>query len=180
MKATKLTAIIGITFTLIFLILGLTSLLSWTAAGSLAGATIGITSIIVTITLALERKEEPKKREKVEQRQPQLREEQEPIVDETVLVEDYISYDLNLNKKEKVYGEIASRGYFNLYFLTPRNLTKFENDEEFTAEYARENVSKTKINFTPNKPGLYYCVIENVEDDNINVKALLYMQRSDD
>ena len=101
-------------------------------------------------------------------------------MDETVLVEDYILYYLDLNKNEKVYGEIASRGYFNLYFLTPRNLTKFENDEEFTAEYARENVSKTKINFTPNKPGLYYCVIENIEDDNINVKALLYIQTSGD
>jgi hypothetical protein len=177
MKA-KLTAIVGILFTIVFLILGLTSLLSWTAAGPLAGASIGITSIIVTITLALERKEEPKKKEKVEQRQLQLREEQEPIVDETVLVEDHISYDLNLNKKEKVYGEIASRGYFNLYFLTPRNLTKFENNEEFTAEYARENVSKTKINFTPNKPGLYHCVIENTEDDSINVKAILHIQRS--
>jgi len=179
MKA-KVTAIIGIIFTLIFLILGLTSLLSWTAAGPLAGASIGITSIIVTITLALERKEEPKKKEIAEQKQPKPKPEQQPIVDETVLVEDYVSYDFDVNTNEKVYGEITSRGYFNLYFLTPRNFTKFENDEEYTAEYARENVSKTKINFTPDKPGLYHCVIENTEDEDINVEALLYIQRNGD
>ena len=75
---------------------------------------------------------------------------------------------------------MTSRGYFNIYILTPRNLTKFENDEEFTPEYARENVLKTKINFKPNKPSSYYCVIENTEDEDINVKALLYIQRNSD
>lgn len=172
MVEAKAVAAVGIIFTFAFLILGLFTVLSWSAAGPLAAASIGITSII----LALESKE---RRDLIKQNQVILKKEESLIADEIARIEDYVVYEFTMEKDEKVIGEISSDDYFNVYFLTPRNLTRFENNEEIDEEYGTEGVSKTKISFVPDKPGKFCCIIENEGKEEIDVAVSLFIRKID-
>ena len=66
---------------------------------------------------------------------------------------------------------------FDLYFVTPMNFAKFNNDENFNYEYRTERASKMKVNFVPKKLGRFYCVIHNEGDNDIDVNVKLYRAR---
>ena len=83
-------------------------------------------------------------------------------------------YDLSVDENENVTGDIVSEDHFDVYFVTPRNFSKFNNDENFNYEYGTERASKIKVNFVPKKPGRFYCVISNDGDKGIDVNVKLY------
>jgi len=60
-----------------------------------------------------------------------------------------------------------------MYFVTPRNFAKFNNDENFNYEYGTERASKMKVNFVPKKPGRFCCVIHNKGDNDIDVNEVV-------
>lgn len=168
----KFVATVGIIFAIGFLFFGVFAVISWSAAGPLAAASIGITSII----LALKSKE---KRDLIKQKQVEPKAEERLVADEIARIEDYVVYEFTMEKDEKVIGEISSDDYFNVYFLTPRNLTRFENNEEFDEEYGTEGVSKTKISFVPDKSGKFHCIIENEGKEEIDVAVSLFIRKID-
>lgn len=54
-----------------------------------------------------------------------------------------------VEEKETANWQISSENYFNAYFLSPRNFTKYENGEDFKYEYGTEHASKPKSTSFP-------------------------------
>ncbi len=172
-RASRMIAAVGITLAILFVSLGFLRILSWETSGTLTATTIGLVSLI----LAVERRETSSKAAISEQ--SKLEGEGELLWEESILVskESCSHYNLAVDENEKVVGDIFSEDYFDMYFVTPRNFTKFNNDENFNYEYGTERASKIKVNFVPKKPGRFYCVIHNKSDNNIDVNVKLYKAR---
>jgi hypothetical protein len=164
---------VGTILAILFVSLGFLRILPWETSGTLTATTIGLVSLI----LAVERKETSK--ETTISEQPKLESEGELLWEESILVskKGCSYYNLTVDEKEKVIGNIVSEDYFDMYFVTPRNFAKFNNDENFNYEYGTERASKMKVNFVPKKPGRFYCVIHNEGDNDIDVNVKLYRVR---
>jgi hypothetical protein len=164
---------VGIILAISFVSLGFLRILPWETSGTLTATTIGLVSLI----LAVERKETSK--ETTASEQPRLGSEGELLWEESILVskKSCSHYNLTVDEHEKVVGDIVSEDYFDMYFVTPRNFTKFNNDENFNYEYGTERASKVRVNFVPKKPGRFYCVIHNKGDNDIDVNVKLYRAR---
>jgi hypothetical protein len=157
----------------LFVSLGFLRILPWETSGTLTATTIGLVSLI----LAAERKETSNKAAISEK--PKLESEGELLWEESILVskKSCSHYNLTVDENEKVVGDIVSEDYFDMYFVTPRNFTKFNNDENFNYEYGTERASKIKVNFVPKKPGRFYCIINNDGENDIDVNVNLYKVR---
>jgi len=112
-----------------------------------------------------------KKTEHEQPKQPKI------ILEETCIVKskDYVFYDLDLDAKETVKGEITSDETINIYFLTKYGFRSFENDEQFSYEYGAESVLKKKIDFKPSKTATWYLVIENERKNKATVNVNLFV-----
>lgn len=165
----------GIVLAILFVSLGFLRILPWETSGTLTATTIGLVSLI----LAVERKETSKETTVSEQRR--LESEGELMWEESILVSkkscSYYNFTVGVN--EKVTGDIFSEDYFYVYFVTPRNFAKYNKDEDFDSEYGTEHASKMKVNFVPKKPGRFYCVIHNESDNDIDVDVKLYRIRTE-
>lgn len=173
--ATGAIAAVGIVLAVLFVVLGVVKVLPWEAAGTLAATTIGVVSMIVAIG-----RQETKRKDSVTPEQPKVESEERLLWEETILVsKDSCShYDFTIGEDEKITGEISSKNYFNVYFVTPRNFTKYNNgDEDFKYEYGTEHASMFKVNFLPGKAGRYYCIIESASQISIDVKVLLHLRK---
>jgi hypothetical protein len=172
---TRVIAALGIVLAILFVSLGVVRILSWEAAGSLAATTIGAISMIIAIE-----RQETKKEEQSSPEQAKSESEEGLLWEESILVSKNgcSSYSFTINEDEKIAGEISSESYFNVYFVTPRNFRKHENGEEdFKYEYGTEHASKMKVNFIPNKPGKFYCIIESASQTNIDVNVSLHVKK---
>lgn len=166
-------AAVGITLAILFVSVGFLRILPWETSGTLTATTIGLVSLI----LAVERRETSNKAAISEQ--SKLEGEGELLWAESILVskKSCSHYNLTVYEDEKVIGDVVSEDYFDMYFVTPRNFTKFNNDENFNYEYGTERASKIKVNFVPKKPGRFYCVINNKGAKDIDVNVELYKAR---
>jgi len=147
----------GIALAVLFVILGVVRILPWEAAGTLAATAIGAVSKIIELE-----RQETRKKEAVPPEQSRLESEEGLLWEESILVSknSCSHYDLRIGADEKITGEISSDNYFNVYFLTPRNFTKYtDGEEDFKYEYGTEHASRLKVNFTPGKAGRFYCII---------------------
>lgn len=171
----RIVAAIGIAFSILFVSLGVARILPWETAGTLTATTIGVVSIM----LAVERSETRKKEVCIPQH-PKTESDGELLWEESILVTKHSCsyYSFAVKEKEKIAGQISSENYFNTYFVNPRNFAKYENGEDFKYEYGTEHASKTKVNFVPNKPGKYYCVIQNDSKSDIDVNVSLHKQKA--
>lgn len=171
---TRIVAAVGIVFAVLFISLGVARFLPWEASGTLTATTIGVVSIIIAVE-----RTEAREKEVCTPQQPKMESEGELVGEESILVhkEGCSWYSFTVEEKETVIGEISSENYFNAYFLSPRNFTKFENGEDFKYEYGTEHASKTKINFIPQRLGKYYCVIQNQNKIDINVNVSLHKKK---
>jgi hypothetical protein len=172
-RISRMIGAVGIILAISFVSLGFLRILPWETSGTLTATTIGLVSLI----LAAERKEASNKVTISEK--PKLESEGELLWEESILVskKSCSHYNLALDENEKVVGDIVSEDYFDMYFVTPRNFTKFNNDENFNYEYGTERASKVRVNFVPKKPGRFYCIIHNKGDNDIDVNVKLYRAR---
>lgn len=172
---TQVIAAFGTAFAVLFVSLGVVRILPWEAAGTLAATTIGVISIIIAIE-----RQERKKEETATPEQAKSESEEGLLWEESILVsKDGCSYySFTIDEDEKIAGEISSKEYFNVYFVTPRNFTKHKNGEEdFNYEYGTEHASKMKVNFIPNRAGKFYCIIESASQANIDVNVSLHVKK---
>lgn len=153
---------LGIVFVSLLIILGFANILNWVVVGVLSTATIGIVGWVINYLLkqgerTIPSEDKEKKLEHEQPKQPKI------ILEETCIVKskDYVFYDLDLDAKETVRGEITSDETINIYFLTKYGFGCFENSEEFSYEYGAESVLRKKIDFKPSKTATWYLVIEN-------------------
>ena len=154
----RIVAAIGIASAIVFLSLGIAGLLPLEIARTLAATTIGVLGIII----AVERTERGRKETTIAGLT-------KPENEGKLLWEESISvtkhscsyYNFALEEKEKVTGEVSSDEYFNVYFVTPRNFARRDDEKEFKYEYGTEHASKMKVNFIPKKLGKFYCIVEN-------------------
>jgi hypothetical protein len=159
-----------------FVSLGIVKILPWEAAGTLAATTIGVASMVVAIE-----RQDTKRKETATPEQSKLESDEGLLWEESILVsKDGCShYDFRIGENEKVTGEIFSDDYFNVYFVNPRNFTKYENgDEDFKYEYGTEHASRMKANFIPSRAGKFYCIIESASEADIDVNVRLYVKRT--
>lgn len=164
----------GITLVVVFVVLGLAEMFPWQAAGTLTATVIGVVGMI----LAIERRETGKTHETAICTQATSISEGRLLFEETILVaKDGCSYyQLEMSPNEKVTGEISSKQYFNIYFLTPRNYARQGKGQEFAYEYGTEHASRMKVDFTPKKAGKYYIVIESCGETDIDVDVRLRIE----
>jgi hypothetical protein len=66
---------------------------------------------------------------------------------------------------------------FNVYFVNPRNFTRYENGMDFRSGCGTEHASKMKVNFIPDKAGRFYCIIEGASQADIDVDVSLHARR---
>jgi hypothetical protein len=173
--ATGAIAAFGIVLAVLFVVLGVFRILPWEAAGTLAATTIGVVSMII----ALERQETRKKGEATPE-QSSLVSEEGLFWEESILVSknSCSHYNFTIRADEKITGEISSASYFNVYFVTPRNFTKYtDGDEDFKYEYGTEHASRLKVNFEPGKAGRFYCIIESAGQTSIDVNVSLHVRK---
>lgn len=172
-RISRMIAAVGIILAILFVSLGFLGILPWQTSGTLTATTIGLVSLI----LAVGRRETSDEAAICEQ--PKLEGEGELLWEESILVskKGCSYYNVTVDENEKVIGDIVSEDYFDMYFVTPRNFAKFNNDENFNYEYGTERASKMKVNFVPKKPGRFYCVIHNEGDNDIDVNVKLYRAR---
>jgi hypothetical protein len=171
---TRIVAALGVVLSVLFLFFGILKIMPWEVAGTLTATTIGLVSII----LAVERRE-PMSREITTSEKAKIEIEGKLLWEESILVSkaSCSHYNLKVGENEKVTGEISSNDYFDVYFLTPRNFTEYDNDEDFSYEYGTEHASKMRVNFIPKKPGKFYCTIHNEADKDIDVNVKLYLTK---
>lgn len=165
----------GVALAILFVSLGAVRILPWEAAGTLAATTIGVVSMVI----AIGRQETRRKETAMPEREESDRD-QGLLWEESILVSKNgcSHYDFRIDENEKVTGQISSDDYFNVYFVNPRNFTKYENgDEDFRYEYGTEHASKMKVNFIPNKAGRFYCIIESASQADIDVDVSLNVRR---
>jgi hypothetical protein len=163
----------GIALAVLFVILGVARILPWEAAGTLAATTIGVVSMII----ALER-QETRRKDAVPTEQSRLESEEGLFWEESILVSknSCSHYDFTIDPNERITGEISSDSYFNVYFVTPRNFTKYnDGDDDFKYEYGTEHASRLKVNFAPGKAGRFYCIIESATQASIDVNVSLHV-----
>jgi hypothetical protein len=165
---------LGILAVAVLIVLALMSVLNYVVAGLLVTATIGIVGWIINYLSKQGEKtilseDIGKKLEHEQLKQPKI------ILEETCIVEskDYVFYDLDLDAKETVKGEITSDETINIYFLTKYSFRSFENGEPFSYEYGAESVLRKKIDFKPSKTATWYLVIENEGRDEATVNVNL-------
>jgi len=165
---------LGIVFVFLLIILGFANILQWAIVGVLSAATLGILGLIINYLLKPREKtilseDIEKKTEHEQPKQPKI------ILEETCLVKSkkYVFYDLDLDAKETVKGEITSDETINIYFLAKYGFRSFENDEQFSYEYGAESVLKKKIDFKPSKTATWYLVIENEGKNKATVNVNL-------
>jgi len=173
--ASTLIAGCGIALAVLFVILGVARILPWEAAGTLAATTIGVVSMII----ALER-QETRRKEAATPEQSRLESEEGLLWEESILVSknSCSHYNFTIGADEKITGEISSDSYFNVYFVTPRNFTKYtDGEEDFKYEYGTEHASRLKVNFTPGKAGKFYCIIESASQASIDVNVSLHVRK---
>ena len=172
-RISRMIAAVGILLAILFVSLGFLRILPWETSGTLTATTIGLVSLI----LAAERR--GTSNEAAISEQSKLKSEGELLWEESILVskKSCSYYNFAVGANEKVVGDIFSEDYFYVYFVTPRNFAKYNNDEEFDYEYGTERASKMKVNFVPKKPGRFYCVIHNEGDNDIDVNVKLYRVR---
>ena len=173
--ATGAIAAVGIILAVLFVVLGVVRVLPWEAAGTLAATTIGVVSMVI----ALER-QETRRKEAVTPEQSRQESEEGLFWEESILVSknSCSHYDFTIGANEKITGEISSASYFNVYFVNPRNFTKYtDGDEDFKYEYGTEHASKMKVNFIPKKTGRFYCIIESASQASIDVNVSLYVRK---
>jgi hypothetical protein len=172
---TRIVAGLGVVFAVLFLFLGILKIMPWEVAGTLTATVIGLVSII----LAVERRE-PTGREITTSEKAKIETEGKLLWEESIQVSktSCSHYTFVVSENEKVTGEISSNDYFDVYFLTPRNFTKYSSDEDFSYEYGTEHASKIRVNFIPKKPGKFYCAIYNEADKDIDVNVKLYLTKT--
>jgi hypothetical protein len=173
--ATRAFGAVGIVMAILFVVLGLFRIVPWEVAGTLAATAIGVVSMIIAIE-----RQETKRNESGMPEQPKVESDEGLLWEETILVsKDSCShYDFAIGADEKITGEISSENYFNVYFVTPRNFTKYsKGDEDFRYEYGTEHASRLKVNFVPGKAGRYYCVIESASHASIDVNVSLHVRK---
>lgn len=172
-RISRMIAVAGVILAILLVSLGFLRILPWETSGTLTATTIGLVSLI----LAAGRKETSNEVAICEE--PKLESEGELLWEESILVskKSCSYYNFTIDANEKVTGDIFSEDYFYVYFVTPRNFAKYNNDEDFDYEYGTERASKMKVNFLPKKPGRYYCVIHNEGDKSIDVNVKLYRVR---
>ena len=165
----------GIVLAVLFVVLGVVRILPWEAAGTLAATAIGVVSMVI----ALER-QETRGKEATTPEQTKLESDEGLLWEESILVSknSCSHYDFRINADEKITGEISSDNYFNVYFLTPRNFTKYtDGEEDFKYEYGTEHASRLKVNFAPGKAGKFYCIIESASQASIDVNVSLHVRK---
>jgi hypothetical protein len=173
--ATGAIAAVGIVLAVLFVVLGVVRILPWEAAGTLAATTIGVVSMVI----ALER-QETRRKEATTPEQSKLESEEGLLWEESILVSknSCSHYNFTIGADEKITGEISSNSYFNVYFVTPRNFTKYTNgDKDFKYEYGTEHASRLKVNFAPVKAGKFYCIIESASQASIDVNVSLHVRK---
>lgn len=165
---------LGVALVSVLIILGFTDILSWVVVGVLSTVTIGIVGWIVNYL--------SKPREKTvrsESTEKKLEQPKQPriILEETCRVDqkEYVFYDLDLNAKEVVRGEITSDETIDIYFLTKHGFRCFENDEDFSYDYGAESILRKKIDFKPSRTATWYLVIENQSKDLATVNVKLFV-----
>ena len=173
--ATGAIAAVGIVLAVLFVVLGVVRILPWEAAGTLAATTIGVVSMVI----ALER-QETRRKEATTPEQPGLESEDGLLWEESILVSknSCSHYHFTIGADEKITREISSDSYFNVYFVTPRNFTRYtDGEEDFRYEYGTEHASRLKINFAPGKAGKFYCIIESASQGSIDVNVSLHVRK---
>ena len=172
-RISRMIGAVGIILAILFVSLGVLGILPWQTSGTLTATTIGLVSLI----LAAGRRETSNEAAICEK--PKLEGEGELLWEESILVskKSCSYYNFTVDENEKVAGDIFSEDYFYVYFVTPRNFAKYNNDEDFDYEYRTERASKMKVNFLPKKPGRFYCVIHSEGDKDIDVNVKLHRVR---
>ena len=171
----RIVAAVGVASAIVFLSLGIAGFLPLEIAGTLVATTIGVLGIII----AVERTEAERKETTITG--PAKPESEGRLLwEEPILVSKHSCsyYNFTLDEKEMVTGEVSSDDYFNVYFVTPRNFARRENEEEFRYESGTEHASKMKVNFTPKKPGKFYCIVENEGEADIDVNVVMYISKT--
>ena len=171
---TRIVAALGVVLAVLFLLLGIFQIMPWEVAGTLAATTIGVIGIVLAVV-----RKEPRTGEKAISENGRTEFEGNLLWEESILISKASCsyYNFTVNENEMVTGEISSNDYFDVYFLTPRNFTKYNDDEDFSYEYGTEHASKMRVNFVPKKPGKYYCTIHNRAEKDIDVNVKLYMAK---
>jgi len=173
--ASGVIAAVGIVLAVLFVVLGVAKILPWEAAGTLAATTIGVVGMVI----ALER-QETRRKEAATPEQSGLEVEEGLLWEESILVSknSCSHYNFTIGADEKITGEISSDSYFNVYFVTHRNFTKYtDGEEDFRYEYGTEHASRLKVNFAPDKAGKFYCIIESASQASIDVNVSLHVRK---
>jgi len=182
----KTVLILGLGGSFLFIMLGIFNLLPWTIAGVLATASIGAAGLL--FNYLSKKKEKPSvireketifmvpgteraKPLKIEVEKPITLVDQAPVIDE----DDYVTYEIELEEGENLKGEVKADGPINVFLLTKRNLTNFENDEEFWYEDGDEEVTRTTIDFEAPKNGKWFLVVENIGEEAITADIRLHV-----
>jgi hypothetical protein len=129
--------------------------------------------------IALER-QETRRKETVPPEQSRRESKERLFWEESILVSknSCSHYNFTIGADEKITGEILSESYFNVYFVTPRNFTKYTNgNKDFKYEYGTEHASRLTVNFIPSKAGRFYCIIESATQASIDVNVSLHVRK---
>jgi hypothetical protein len=160
------TAVVGVA---ISLFLGAAQIVPMQVTGALVTASVGIPSLAFAY-LSTKEKKSPEESKQLNTpsttgfiRLAQVRPEPKTVVEETAVLEanEYIIYDFDLKKGEKLVGGLSSDEAINYYCLSRYGLKKFENHEEFSFDYGSEGILKGKVEFPPPRAGTWYLVVDN-------------------
>ena len=96
----------------------------------------------------------------------------------TILKDDYMEYDLELEAGMDFLGEVTADGLVNVYILDEDNMDNLDEGEEFWSETGEEGVETAKLEFTAPAQGTWFFLVENADDRAVSVMVKLQKKTS--
>ena len=97
---------------------------------------------------------------------------------ERIEVDDYLSFEVELEMGEEVVGEVVASGLVNLYFLTEESLAILEMGEEFWYEAGSEGVQSAAVRFTAEESGKWLLVVENADTREVSATVKINVSKT--
>jgi len=168
----KTVMVLGVCLAVFFIAVGIVGLVSWTVVGVLAPVSIAIAGLLFDYLSKKGEKPTPIEAGIVRQKPP---EELETVIDKAPIIgeDEHIVYPIQLKEGETLRGEVSADGPVNVFLVTRRNLTKFENEEDFWYEDGDEKVARTTIDFKAPRDGEWFLVVDNAGEESVkaDIKA---------
>lgn len=97
---------------------------------------------------------------------------------EIIGVEDFITFDVDLELGEEVVARVVCDGFVNVYLMTEENVSSLDAGGEFWYDAGSERVRETTLRFRPEEDGgSWVLVVENADSREVSATVKVSVEK---